>query len=329
VLAENGLWGELEERLLARLPASVRGKPWPLALIAELSLQGLTQPGLLALLEAHPAAVRRFREVAALMLDGRPIENVAVMAEMGALEPDVVLRAPRVGAAHWDVERLLAKAGQSLRAGDAVAELHDPRRLWLRIEPIGGEVAHVRRAVQEHLACEAEPILSGCAPALTGVHLRRLARHGEHGTVAYAEIDNAVLLQEESRRSWSLHAGTEFLVRVPLETLKQRFVLPVEAVVRHGPDRVVYVIEEHDEEEDHPEDEMHEGEEEEHDHHHFHFHAVPVHVELDTQDKVVIAADAALTAGQTVVVDGAFALHLALQQGRGGDDAHGHGHSHH
>ncbi len=304
LLRKHGIWGELEETILARLPEGERDKPWPIALLAELGMQGLTTPALLELLEAHPPAALRFREVAALLLEGRPIESVALVASMGALEADVVIRSPAEGASHWDVERLLTKVGQSLEAGGPVAELHDPRRLWLRLEPIGGEIAHVRRAVREHLRCRARPVLPGSAPDLSDVHLRRLAPYGDHGTVAYAEIENEILHQEANRRSWSLHAGTEFLVRVPLETMTGRFVLPVDAVIRSGPDRVVYVQEDDE------------------------FHAVPVHVELDTDDAVVVAADSALAEGELVVVGGAFALHLALQRGKGGNDVE-HGHSHH
>lgn len=339
ILSHHGAWGELEQQVLQQLPESEQSKPWPVVLLAELSLQGLVQPALRDLLAARPEAALRFREVAGLLLGGYSIENVAAIAEVGGLDPDLVIRAPRTGGTHWDLERLEARVGLHLDAGDPVGELYDPRRLWLQLEPIGDEIAHVRRAVQEHRSCRAIPVLTDAAPTLDAVHVHRLAPHGEQGTLAYAEVQNEVLLQEKARRSWSLQAGTEFLVQVPLETLKGRIVLPAEAVVRDGPDRVVYLVEEedhdheheHDEdEEDHHEDDDHhdEDEEEDEDHHHLHFHPVPVHVELDGSRVVVIAADGALLEGQEVVVRGAFALHLALQQA-GSDPGADHGHSHH
>ncbi len=344
-LKKHGAWGDLEEKILAQLPAEERVRPWPVLLLAELSMQGLVRPGLLELVSQQPRAAERFREVAALLLEGYSIENVLMIAKLGGLDPDLVIRAPDTGGEHWDLERLRARVGLHLQPGDPVAELYDPRRLWLRLEPIGGEIEHVRRAVQEHLSCQAVPVLRRSAPDLPNVHFRRLASHEERGTVAYAEIDNHVLLQESGRRSWSLQAGTEFLVRVPLETMPGRFVLPVDAIVRDGPDRIVYVLEEdhdhdhegHDEHDDHDEDHDEDHAEDDHDdhddhdddhHHGMHFYPVPVHVELDTKNVVVIAADGALLEGQEVVVHGAFALHLALQQGRGEPDA-GHGHSHH
>jgi multidrug efflux pump subunit AcrA (membrane-fusion protein) len=108
---------------------------------------------------------------------------------------------------------------------------------------------------------------------------------------------------EGGSRSWKLRSGLRYLVRVPVETLAQRFVLPAGAVTEDGPDKVVLVAD---------------GKT---------FRKKVVHVEHLDDEVAVIANDGSLSPGDPVVTAGAFPLGLALQSGRGPADAHaGHGH---
>ena len=81
---------------------------------------------------------------------------------------------------------------------------------------------------------------------------------------------------------------------MPVEQWTDRIVLPREAVVQDGAES--YVFEKND----------------------GHFDRRAVHVEYRDQDSAVIANDGALTPGKTVVVAGAYQIHLALKNKAGG-----------
>jgi multidrug efflux pump subunit AcrA (membrane-fusion protein) len=94
------------------------------------------------------------------------------------------------------------------------------------------------------------------------------------------------------------------VVRVPVERLPGRFVLPADAVASRGPDTVVLL-------------EDGKG-----------FLPVPVRVEHRDARVVVVAADGAVFPGDRAVVHGAYAVLLAVQAATGGGvDPHA-GHSH-
>lgn len=304
-LQQNALWGGTEEAILATLPDKDRTHPWSIAAIGELSAAGLATPALAAALHTRPHMTNHFVQVASLLLDGNSVEKCLLLAEAGALEPVMALKAP-AGANDWDVADIAVRPGERVEAGETVALLHDPRTMWLRLEPVGDEIAHVAQALEGGATFTARPLVRGSGPALAGLKVSRLetrAEEAERGAVAYVVCSNEPVEGGSGARSWRLRVGLRYLVRLPVEEFEDRFVLPAGAVTDRGAEKVVFL----------PDGRT--------------FLARPVHVEYEDDEIVVIANDGAIFPGDDVVRTGAFALGLALQAGSGAVDPHA-GHDH-
>ncbi len=302
-LAANGFWSEREDAVLAALPERLRRTPWVVGGLGELAAAGRSGDDLATVITATPALRDRFVEGLSLLLAGHSVAHVRLIAERGELEPVVSLRAPD-GPPDWDVESIAVQPGQRVEAGAIAVVLHDARTMWIHVEPIGEEVAAVIAAFVEAVPLSAAPLLTKAGPELTGLTVDRLAIRGGRGTGAYIVCRNAPLETSgpTGTRTWGLREGLQYVVSVPATRMPQRFVLPAEAVVQQGAERVVLVQD---------------GDA---------FVSHPVHVEYEDADVAVIANDGALEAGDPVAVTGAFALSLA-QQGSPAADRHaGHGH---
>jgi biotin carboxyl carrier protein len=192
VLEENGLWGEAEEAILNSLPPRQRNLPWTIAAIGELSAAGLANADLLGALMEQPHLGVHFVEVASLLRDGNTVAKVRLLAKLGALEPEMVVRAP-ADVADWDLAQIEVRPGQQVTAGETLAVLHDPRTMWLRLEPVGEEMRHVVEALRSGAEIGAEPLIDGTGPALEGLHIDRLDTRGsqhERGARAYVICRN-------------------------------------------------------------------------------------------------------------------------------------------
>jgi multidrug efflux pump subunit AcrA (membrane-fusion protein) len=305
-LEENALWGETEEAILGLLPERDRTHPWSIAAIGELSAAGLATRELADAIRAEPHMSKHFVEVAALLLEGNTVPKTRLLTAAGALDPVMTLKAPAGG--DWDVAEVAVRAGQRVEAGDTAVLLHDPRVMWLRLEPVGEEIGHVVRALEEGTALRGRPLMAGTGPALKDLKVDRLdtrAGEEERGALAYVICRNEAVRAKDvgDVRSWRLRVGLRYLVLVPIERLAERFVLPAGAVTDDGPRKVVF---------------LQDGDM---------FLAKPVYVEYEDDEVVVVANDGALFPGDSVALTGAFALGLALQTGSGPVDPHA-GHSH-
>ena len=304
-LQQNGLWGRVENAVLESLPERQQGLPWSIAAIGELSAAGLATDELAQAMHANPAMAKHFVEVASLLLEGNTAAKVKILAEAGALDPIMVLRAP-AGAPDWDLSEVHVLPGQRVDAGSSVVLLHDARRMWLSLEPVGGELALVASACEEGAALTARPLITGTGPDLDGLRIHRLdTRAGEtrRGAVAFIVAANEAFAgAQPDTRSWKLRIGLRYLVLLPREVLENRIVLPAGAVTDLGQERVVFVRDGTS------------------------FRAQPVHVEYEDDEVVVLANDGSLFPGDPVVRTGAFALGLALQSGDTFDPHAGHDH---
>ncbi len=304
-LERNGLWGETAEALRQALRPEDRDLPWVVAAIGELSAAGLATEALRLAAAEEPEVVAHFAEVAGLLLEGMPIETVRVLAAQGALDPQLVVRAPAGDAPDWDVEDVAVRVGQRVEAGAEVLRLYDARVMALRVQPVGREIARVTEAMSDGATLRAVPLVAGSGPDLDAVRLERLAMQGgdaDRGGLAYAAVENVPLpcAKGATCRSWQIRVGLRYLVEVPEERLPGRFVLPAEGLAWQGPTAVVF---------------LRDGDL---------FRAQPVHLEYVDESVAVFADDGSVFDGDLVVQKGAFALGLALQQSGGGaaPDAH-------
>lgn len=309
VLKENGVWSPHADRILATLPAKEKALPWTIAAIGELGALGLATDDVATMLEKTPKAAARFADVAGLLMQGMPLPTIGVLVAKGGLEPSLVVRAPQGGSSDWDIEHIDVRPGQRVSAGDKLATLYDQRRMWLQVEPVGREVGPVAAAVATGAAGRIRPLVPDetlLGMETVDIKLARMRTKSDgSGAIAYAELKNEPLCEvgAEGCRTWTLRAGTRFLLRLPAETLAGRFIVPPDAITEEGPETIVYVQDGST------------------------FRAVPVHIEYRDDERVVISDDGNLYEDDPVVVGGAYALGLALQKKDEGG-GHGHGHSH-
>lgn len=309
VLSENGLWSRHADRIFEALPSTAQALPWTVAALGELTAMGLATGDVAALFENTPTARARFADVAGLLMQGMPLETLRILMERGGLEPLLVVRAPQGTVVDWDVEHIAVRPGQRVAAGDRLATLYNQRRMWLQVEPVGREVGPVAAAVATGAPGRIRPLVPDetlIGMASVDIKLARMRTKPDgSGALAYAEIANEPLCEvgAEGCRTWTLRAGTRFLLKLPAETLPGRYILPVGAITEEGPETIVYVQDGST------------------------FRAVPVHVEYRDDERVVLSDDGSLYEEDPVVVEGAYALGLAIQKKDAGG-GHGHGHSH-
>lgn len=308
-LARNGLWPDAAERLSAALPEDLERLPWVVATIGELAASGIATDELAGWLAADAAAARHFLELGVLLQRGHTLTDVQRLQALNAFEPIVRVAAPptREEGGAWDLHAVVVKPGAAVQDGAPLVVLRDPRRLLLRTEPVGSEVAAVLEAVTTGAALTARPLVRGSGPLLEDLHVAWVeSAPDDEGTVAFVELENEVLARAagERARTWALRSGVRYLIDVPAARLDDVYVLPAGAVADRGPDKVVFLQDGDD------------------------FRAVPVRV-LHRDDEVAVlpaGEGAALFPGDRVVHTGAFALGLALNAGAAADPHAGHDH---
>lgn len=297
----HDLWSPTMEKLRAALPAERRDRAWTLALLGELSAAGMADSALLAALGRQPALAARFDVGASLLLQGHSLAEVEWLAGLGALDQRFALPAP-ADAEDWDVLEVHVRPGQKVSAGAPLLTLHDPRKLWLRVEAVGRESKLLAEFVAGETEALARPLVAGLGSELRGLRPFRMEAGTQAGSsVALFEVSNSVLASSADARSWKLYRGLRFGLRIPMQTFTDQFVLPRSAVLAQGADQVVFL----------PDGDS--------------FKPVPVRVLHSDEEYVVIANDGGvLSPGILMVQEGALALSLALQAGEGADHHHHH-----
>jgi multidrug efflux pump subunit AcrA (membrane-fusion protein) len=309
-LEQNGLWPAEAEALSKALPDDLREAPRVIATIGELAATGLANPALVAWLKDNADAGRDFLHVAALLQRGSTLREVQFLQQAGGLSPVVEVRAPQGGAPDFDVRVLLVKPGEHVEAGARLAVLDDARVLHLGAEAAGGDATRLIAALTEGATLEARPLVDGTGPVLKGLSIL-FARNDEadSGTVATLRIPNEELVSRELEkarfRTWKLRPGLRYMLQVPVHTWKGVYVVPSDAVVEDGLERIVF---------------LKDGD-----------GVKPAKVVVVWQDQEVAVLDgksSQLFPDDEVAQHGAFALRLALRAGSGEPAGAHAGHNH-
>lgn len=162
---------------------------------------------------------------------------------------------------------------------------------------------------------------------LEGLKLLYLDNHVDPKTQAYSfyvPLENEVLrdsTDEHGRvyRSWKYKPGQRVHVRVPVERLPDRMVLPAAAVVSEGPESFVFRLAGRHTVGEGPKGERLYAEQ---------YEAIPVVVAHRDGELVVIAPGGELKKGDLIAMNRAYQLLLALKNATEGGGGHHHGHEH-
>ncbi len=222
--------------------------------------------------------------------------------------PDTSLGHPLV------ISRLVIRPGQHVQTGQTLCVLGDHQVLSIEGKAFPQDAPGIIKAFENRTPVKAVIDGSTNGHLAEGLQIIHVSPHVDMETRAltfHVLLPNELVsdVRSQGRRfiAWRFRPGQRAEVYVPVEQWKDRIVLPKDAVVVDGPQRFVYVK------------------------HGNHFEPREVHVEYSDQRTVVVANDGALKLGETIVLKGAYQVHLALRrkQSGGGGDAHaGHSHPH-
>lgn len=294
VLARNGLWSPAADELLGMLPEALRGTPRTRAILGELVGGGRLTPDLLAAVCSSPVLAERFMDVVGLLQAGTTPTSIVAFLELGGLEPVVRIVAPRGGPEVWDVTEVSVRIGARIEAGTSLAVLRDDRRMALHLAPAPSDMVLLSKTLAEEVKLRAEPLVEGSGEAIDDVHLVGLTgKTGAESAGATAYADNRIVAERDVAglgrvRTWALRPGLRFVVKIPVERAKGKFVLPADAIAYQGPTAIVL---------------LQNGDS---------FRPLPVRLEYHDAQVALVAADGALFAGDSLVTRGAPALAIAL-----------------
>jgi cobalt-zinc-cadmium efflux system membrane fusion protein len=211
------------------------------------------------------------------------------------------------------IEEVKVAQGQHVKAGDPLCMLADHARLYIQGKAFEQDAAVLEKAADNDgrvtAAFEARGQDRQIVPGLQIVYLANRVDPESRALLFYVELPNQQLRDREGPTghrfsSWRFKPGQRVELKIPVERWSNRIVLPASAVVQDGAESYVF--------------EKNNG----------HFDRRSVRVDYRDQDSVVIANNGAVAPGRTVIVSGAFQVHLAMKnKAGGGPDPHA-GHNH-
>lgn len=227
-----------------------------------------------------------------------------------AQPPTTAAHPPHIDA-EFLVTELRARLGQSVAAGDELAQLSDFSQLLIEGQAFQRDGKVLRQAAGTDADVQAVFGSSEDAEVIDGLHVVYIGTEVDRKSRAlpfYVALSNQIERSEQSgdKRyvSWRYKPGQRLTVRVPVSRLQNAIVVPKDAVASEGPEQYLFVEN---------------GD---------HFDRVPVAVLARDSINVAIANDGQVWPGQSIAVRGAHQLQMALKNKSGGAiDPHA-GHNH-
>jgi multidrug efflux pump subunit AcrA (membrane-fusion protein) len=213
----------------------------------------------------------------------------------------------------YQIQQLNVEQGKGVTVGETLAVLANPAQLLIEGDAFESDIRQISAAAEQGRTVSA--VLNGHAGrteilrGLPFLHLDSKVDPQSRTFRFYVKLPNTVV--RDSRQpggaryvEWKFKPGQRLQVRVPVEVWKDRIVLPVKAVAQDGVETFVF---------------QENGK---------HFDRRPVHVEHRDESFVVVANDGAIFPGDTIAMNGAQQLLIALKnKASGGIDPHA-GHNH-
>jgi multidrug efflux pump subunit AcrA (membrane-fusion protein) len=210
------------------------------------------------------------------------------------------------------VEELPVQAGQAVESGEALCTLADYQELYLEGRAFEQDAEALVQAAEagRHVVAVTEGLReTSRIENLEIVFVSNQVEPQSRALHFYVALPNEVVrdaMQPDGRHfiAWKHKTGQRMQLRVPVERWQNVLVLPVDAVAQEGPEFYVFVQN---------------GDR---------FERRPVHVPHRDQDYAVIANDGSVFPGETVAMNAAHQLQMAIKnQAGGGVDPHA-GHNH-
>lgn len=293
-LKKNDIWNEHSEILFQSLNPTLKLNRWVIATIGEISAEGLLNASLLSFFKSNKKARHSILEVSSLLQQGYSLDHIKTFIDQDALSNVIEVKAP-AHKAGWDLNSISVRNGEKVATGDTLFELLDPSKKILSSEPSGSELVHLKNAAQKNSSFNATPLIPDSSIELTQVKISSFRTNANLKSSVYMPVNNALLskqlVNDTPYRNWDLIDGTQYKLKIPLKTLKDVLVVPAEAIMDHGSDKVVFVKYNHE------------------------VLRRNVIILYQNDEVAVIGKGSDLLPDEPVVIQGAFALQLALIAG--------------
>jgi len=293
-LKQNNIWTKMSETLINSLPKNLQNNRWAIATIGELSAEELISQEFINWLKDQPKAAKNFLEIARLLQDGHSLTDIQNLYELGALEEIISIKAPLVEN-DWDVQKIHVKPGQLVQAGEALITLSNYNSMYLQATPQGSEIINLNTAAKNKSLIKAVPLVPESAITLEKLRISKIIGKNSGNSIVYIPVENSIqnntVIAGTNYRNWNLRNGLKYVLQIPKRIITGVIVLPADAVLQHGPDKVVFV--------------KVKGE----------FVRRKVVVAYHNNEVAVVSSGSELKERDAVVTKGAFALHLALIAG--------------
>jgi multidrug efflux pump subunit AcrA (membrane-fusion protein) len=229
--------------------------------------------------------------------------NVPTVTEEGEPTPEGTI---------FQVQSIKVAQGQSVEAGTTLAALADHEVLYIEGEAFERDVPDINRAAEQHRNVTAVLETDGAKREVINdlrvLYLATKIEPDKRTLHFYVTLPNQPQRdsKEDGRRffAWKYRPGQRVQLEIPLETLPNRIVLPIDAIAQDGTETYVFT----------PNGKS--------------FERRSVHVEYRDTRRAVIVSDGSLFPGDRVALTGAQQLQVAIKNKSGGaPDPHA-GHSH-
>lgn len=212
----------------------------------------------------------------------------------------------------YTVEEIHVYPGKRVQIGDELCSLAFHVTLFLEGQAFEAESETISQAMVSGSSITAEFQAGGKPITRSGLRIVYVDNVVDPRTRTlrfYVPLANEVLHdgigpQGETYRTWRFKPGQRASVEVPVEKLPKVIVLPAAAVVREGPNAYVFRASGN------------------------RFERQSVQIVDQSMREVTIASDGSLFPGETVALDNAYQINLALQKSAGGGASNDHGHAH-
>lgn len=242
-LKQSGIWTANSEAILKELPKSIRANQWSVATIGELTAEGLVTPELTTFLTKNPDAAARIIEIGGLLQGGNSLEDIKDLVRLGAFAPVIKVKTPL--GKDWDVEAIHVKIGQMVERGSTLVTLTNHTQVYLSAFPVGSEISAINAALASKRTFSATTLTPGTGPKLSGLLISKIQGLDDQGTKVLFPVVNTPLnvttVNGRQFRNWQLRNRMKYVLQVPSKVLEDVIVLPSQAVVDFGSEKVIYV----------------------------------------------------------------------------------------
>lgn len=309
VLENNGYWSAEAEVLYSNLPSKINKLPISVAIIGEIFANGYLSNELIEWVKADVNSKDYFFEISSLILEGKSLDLIKNLAASGALKSTVEVLVPPI-AEDFDVYEIFVKVGDHVIEGENLLDLYNGRQIHLEVNAIGSEIVLLEEVFDKDFLIDAVPMAGNLGIKLNDLKIQNIKNiDGGYGAFAHIEIKNnpsTIHLNSLGieKRTWSIRPGAKYIVKIPQKIFKDVFVVPIGAVVDDGVEKIVFIQNADS------------------------FKSMRVIELYRNAENVVLSQDSDIFPGDSIVMHGAFGLHLALKGKQSGPaDAHA-GHNH-